>query len=109
MNYVYLIGAIIFEVVGTTLLKKTDGFSNYLFTGLMLGSYAISFFALSMAVKALPVSIVYATWSGVGIVLVSVAAYFLYKEKLDLAAILGMGLIISGVFIISFVSKTTAH
>jgi small multidrug resistance pump len=71
--------------------------------------YGVAFWGLSMVVKTMPLGIVYAIWSGMGIVLVSIAAVFVYQQKLDWPAVLGMGLIIAGVLVINLLSKTAAH
>lgn len=109
MIYVKLALAIIFEVVATSLLKRTEGFTHLPYTATMLAGYLLSFYFLSQVVKVLPVGIVYATWSGLGIVLISGAAYFLYRQALDLPAILGMGFIIIGVVLMNVFSKVAAH
>ncbi|QDK38160.1 multidrug efflux SMR transporter [Bdellovibrio sp. NC01] len=109
MIYVKLALAIIFEVIATSLLKKTEGFTHIPFTVTMLAGYLLSFYFLSQVVKVLPVGIVYATWSGLGIVLISTAGYFLYKQALDLPAVLGMGFIIVGVVLMNVFSKMSVH
>ena len=109
MIYLMLAISIILEVIGTSLIKMTNGFTNLPITGVMLLCYAISFFLLSQVVKVLPVGIVYATWSAGGIILVSAAAYFLYKQALDLPAIVGIALIVVGVVLINGFSKMGAH
>lgn len=109
MVYLLLALSIIFEVTATSLLKKTDGFANIPATLGTLVFYGFSFFLMSIVLRTLPVGIVYATWSASGIVLVSVAAYFLYKQTLDVPAIAGMALIIAGVIVINVFSKSAAH
>ncbi|WP_213977441.1 multidrug efflux SMR transporter SsmE, partial [Serratia marcescens] len=76
---------------------------------LVVLGYGVAFWGLSMVVKSMPLGIVYAIWSGMGIVLVSVAAVFVYQQKLDWPAIVGMGLIIAGVLVINLLSKATVH
>jgi small multidrug resistance pump len=71
--------------------------------------YAVAFFLLSVTVKSMPVGVVYAIWSGAGIVLVATVGYFAYGQKLDLAAIVGIGLILSGVLVVNLLSKTVGH
>ncbi|MFV9996865.1 MAG: multidrug efflux SMR transporter [Arsenophonus endosymbiont of Dermacentor nuttalli] len=105
----YLLMSIVAEVIATTLLKASDGFTRLLPSIVVVVGYCISFFGLSQVVKMMPLGIAYAIWSGLGIVLVSVAALFLYQQKLDWPAILGILLIISGVLIINLVSKTSIH
>ncbi|CDH19497.1 SMR family transporter [Xenorhabdus bovienii] len=105
----YLLIAIISEVIATTMLKASDGFSRLMPSIVVVIGYCFSFWALSQVVKVLPLGIAYAIWSGLGIVLVSVAAIFLYQQKLDLPAIIGMLLIIMGVLVINLFSKSTGH
>ncbi len=109
MVYIQLFVSVVFEVVATSLMKKTDGFTNLPITALMLACYGAAFFFMSIVVKTLPIGMVYATWSGLGIVLVSAVAYLVYKQVLDLPAIIGMTLIIAGVVLINVFSKTSAH
>ncbi|AJI93697.1 SMR family transporter [Yersinia ruckeri] len=108
-GFIYLIMAIVAEVIATTLLKASEGFTRLVPSIFVVLGYAIAFWGLSQVVKTMPLGIAYAIWSGLGIVLVSIAAAFLYQQKLDWAAILGMTLIISGVLVINLLSKTTLH
>lgn len=71
--------------------------------------YCVSFWALSQVVRMMPLGIAYAIWSGMGIVIVSAAAYFIYHQKLDLPAVIGMALIIAGVLVINLFSKSSVH
>lgn len=105
----YLMLAIISEVIATTMLKASDGFSRLYPSIVVVIGYCFSFWALSQVVKVMPLGIAYAIWSGLGIVLVSVAAVFLYQQKLDLPAIVGMILIIAGVLVINLLSKSASH
>lgn len=105
----YLILAIISEVIATTVLKASDGFSRLYPSIVVVLGYCFSFWALSQVVKVMPLGIAYAIWSGLGIVLVSVAAVFVYQQKLDLPAIVGMTLIIAGVLVINLLSNSTSH
>ncbi|HEK0315844.1 TPA: QacE family quaternary ammonium compound efflux SMR transporter [Proteus mirabilis] len=105
----YLILAIISEVIATTVLKASDGFSRLYPSIVVVVGYCFSFWALSQVVKVMPLGIAYAIWSGLGIVLVSVAAVFVYQQKLDLPAIIGMTLIIAGVLVINLLSNSTSH
>ncbi|MDE9540847.1 DMT family transporter [Xenorhabdus bovienii] len=105
----YLLIAIISEVIATTMLKASDGFSRLMPSIVVVIGYCFSFWALSQVVKVLPLGIAYAIWSGIGIVLVSVAAIFLYQQKLDLPAIIGMLLIIMGVLVINLFSNSGAN
>ncbi len=105
----YLILAIISEVIATTVLKASDGFSRLYPSIVVVVGYCFSFWALSQVVKVMPLGIAYAIWSGLGIVLVSVAVVFVYQQKLDLPAIVGMTLIIAGVLVINLLSNSTSH
>ncbi|WP_261122268.1 SMR family transporter [Serratia quinivorans] len=108
-GFMYLAMAIVAEVVATTMLKASEGFTRLWPSLVVVVGYAVAFWGLSMVVKTMPLGIVYAIWSGMGIVLVSIAAVFVYQQKLDLPAVFGMGLIISGVLVINLLSKTAAH
>lgn len=105
----YLMLAIISEVIATTMLKASDGFSRLYPSVVVVIGYCFSFWALSQVVRVMPLGIAYAIWSGLGIVLVSVAAVFLYQQKLDLPAVVGMTLIIAGVLVINLLSKSASH
>ncbi|MBD9482748.1 multidrug DMT transporter [Pseudomonas sp. PDM14] len=107
--YIYLAIAITAEVIGTTALKAVDGFSKPLPLALVIVGYGTAFWMLSLVMKSIPVGVTYAIWSGLGIVMISIAALFLYDQKLDLPALLGMGLIIAGVLVIQLFSSTTGH
>lgn len=108
-GYLYLAIAIAAEVVATTSMKAIDGFSKPLPLLLVIGGYGIAFWMLTLVVHTIPVGIAYAIWAGLGIVLVSIAALFIYQQKLDLPAVLGMGLIVSGVVVIQLFSSSTGH
>ncbi|EMO9115933.1 multidrug efflux SMR transporter SsmE, partial [Serratia marcescens] len=105
----YLTMAIVAEVIATTMLKASEGFTRLWPSVLVVLGYGVAFWGLSMVVKSMPLGIVYAIWSGMGIVLVSVAAVFVYQQKLDWPAIVGMGLIIAGVLVINLLSKASVH
>jgi len=107
--YIFLAIAIAAEVVATTSMKALDGFNKPLPLLLVVAGYGTAFWMLSLVVKTIPVGIAYAIWAGMGIVLVSIAAVFLYQQKLDLPAILGMALIVSGVVVIQLFSQSTGH
>ena len=107
--YAYLAAAIVLEVIGTSLLKASDGMSRWLpATGAML-SYAACFYLLSITMKSIPTGIAYAIWAGVGIVLTAIVGYVIFKQALDLPAFIGIALIISGVVVINLFSQTTGH
>lgn len=108
-GYFYLAIAIIAEVIATTSMKAVQGFSKPLPLLVVICGYVIAFWMLILVVRTIPVGVAYAIWAGMGIVLVSVAAMFLYGQKLDLPAVLGMGLIVCGVLVIHLFSKSTGH
>lgn len=109
MLYAMLVLAIVFEVLGTSAMQAAQHFTRLLPTLVMVVCYAVAFYFLSYTLKAIPVGIAYAIWSGLGIVLISVAGYFLFGQKLDFAALLGIGLIIAGVLVLNLFSKSTIH
>ncbi|WP_392559677.1 DMT family transporter [Orbus mooreae] len=107
--YILLFFAIICEVVATSSLKLSNGFSQLVPSIITVIGYAASFYLLSLTLKSIPVGVAYAIWSGIGIVLVSVIACFFFKQALDVAALVGMGLIMLGVIIINVFSSTSGH
>ncbi|PWJ85775.1 small multidrug resistance pump [Pseudaminobacter salicylatoxidans] len=108
-NYAYLIVAIVFEVIATTALKETNGFTRLGPSLVSVIGYALAFFFLSLTLRNLPVGVVYAIWSGAGIVLVTVIGWTWLRQALDLPAMIGMGFIVVGVGIINLFSKTLMH
>ena len=108
-HWVYLITAIVSEVIATSALKASTGFTKPLPSVVVVIGYLVSFYFLSLTLKTIPVGIAYAIWSGVGVVLISIVAWLLYGQKLDLPALIGMGLIISGVMVINLFSNTAGH
>ena len=109
LAYLQLGGAILLEVIATACLKQSEGMSRLVPTVTALAGYGVSFFLLSQVLKVVPMGISYGIWSGVGIVIVSIIGLFLFGQKLDLAALLGIGLIVAGVAVIQLFSKTAAH
>lgn len=109
MAYFYLFLAIICEVVSTSLLKASDEFRRLIPSIIVVLGYLGSFYFMTLSMRKLTVGTVYATWSGLGIVLVAIAGALFYKEKVDFAGIVGMGLIIAGVLVINLLSKTHSH
>ncbi|MCL7715345.1 SMR family transporter [Stenotrophomonas mori] len=107
--YLLLACAIVLEVIATSLLKASDGMSRPWPTlGSLLG-YGLCFWLLSLVMKTVPTGIAYAIWSGVGIVLISLIGLFVFKQKLDLAAMVGIGLICAGVMVINLFSRASVH
>jgi small multidrug resistance pump len=109
MKWLYLSIAIVSEVVGTSALKSSDGFTKLLPSILVILAYVTSFYFLSLTLRVIPVGIAYAIWSGVGIVLLSLIGWFLYGQKLDLPAFMGIGLITAGVVVLNTLSKVSTH
>ncbi|WP_024549566.1 EmrE family multidrug efflux SMR transporter [Siccibacter turicensis] len=101
--------AIVAEVIGTTLLKYSHGFTRLWPTLGTALCYGIAFWCLSRTLEHIPTGIAYAIWSGVGIVLISIAGWIFSGQKLDLPAMLGMGLIVAGVLVINLFSTSSAH
>nr|WP_315855347.1 SMR family transporter [Vibrio hangzhouensis] len=101
--------AIVAEVIATSFIPKTEQFTRLSPSLVVSVGYGIAFFLLSVTVKSMPVGIVYAIWSGAGIVLVATIGYFVYGQKLDLPAIIGIGFIISGILIVNLLSKSVGH
>lgn len=106
MSYFYLALAIVAEVIATSSLKATEEFTKPLPTVLMIVGYMLAFYFMTLAMRTIPLGVTYAIWSGLGIVLISTVGVFLYNEKLDLPALIGMGLIIAGVVVMKLFSKT---
>ncbi|OTQ75617.1 multidrug efflux SMR transporter [Gilliamella apicola] len=107
--YLLLLGAIICEVIATSSLKLSNGFTNLVFSIITIIGYSASFYILSLALKTIPVGIAYAIWSGIGIIIISLIAWIFLKQSLDLAALIGMGFIIFGVVIINLFSNISGH
>ena len=105
MHYFYLALAILGEVIGTSFLKATEDFTKLWPSLIVVLGYCTAFYFLPLSIKVIPVGIAYATWSGLGIVLVTIISIFLYKQVPDWAAIVGMALIITGVGVIQLFSK----
>lgn len=109
MNYLYLGIAIVAEVIGTTFMKESEGFTKLAPAIVTAVAYVIAFYFLSLTLRTIPTGIAYAIWSGTGIVLIASAAWAFQGQKLDTPAILGIGLIISGVVVMNVFSKAAAH
>ncbi|MFL1526257.1 DMT family transporter [Pseudomonas sp. O230] len=107
--YYYLAIAICSEVIATVSMKSVKGFSTPFPLMLVILGYSIAFWMLIIVVRTLPVGIAYAVWAGMGIVMISVAALFIYGQKLDTPAVLGMALIVAGVVVIQLFSKSAGH
>jgi len=108
-NFLFLFIAIIFEIIATSALKKSEQFTQLIPSIVTIIGYFAAFYFLSFAIKTIPVGIAYAIWSGVGIVLITAIGAIFFKETPDLPAIIGLALIMIGVIVINVFSKTTAH
>ena len=109
MPYLILALAILAETIGTTALQASQQFTRFWPSVLVVVAYALSFWLLSLTLKTMPVGVVYAIWSGLGIVLIALIGLTIFGQKLDLPAILGMGLILTGILVIHLFSKTAPH
>jgi small multidrug resistance pump len=109
MPYLALIGAIVAEVIGTSALQASQQFTRLGPSLVVVLGYGLSFYLMSVALKAMPLGIVYATWSGMGIVLIASIGWLVFGQKLDLAAVLGITLIVAGVLVIHVFSTTSTH
>jgi len=109
MTYILLAFAIVAEVIATSALAKTDGFTQPWPSVLAITGYGLAFFLLALVMRTVPVGIVYAVWSGAGIVLVAIAGWLIFGQKLDLPALVGLAMIIAGVLIINLLSKSVSH
>jgi small multidrug resistance pump len=109
MQYVYLFIAVVGEVIATSALKPSSGFTNLVPSVIVVFGYAVAFYFLSLTLHTMSVGIAYAIWSGLGIVLVSAIAWLRFGQALDTPAIIGMALILAGVIIINVFSQAAAH
>lgn len=107
--YLYLAAAIVLEVIATTCLKVSDGFTRLWPSVVTAVGYAGSFYCLSIALRTMSTGVAYAIWSGVGIVLISLLSWLLFKQRLDAPALIGMGLIMAGVIVINTFSRSVSH
>jgi small multidrug resistance pump len=109
MTYLYLITAIVFEVIGTAALQASEQFTRPKPLILTAFGYAVAFYFLSLVLRTMPVGIAYALWSGLGVVLITLVGLVWFGQRLDTAAIVGLALIIAGVAVINLLSKTVVH
>ncbi|SDX13349.1 DMT family transporter [Marinobacter mobilis] len=105
----YLVIAIVAEVIATTALKPSDGFSRVLPSLVVVLGYGVAFYCLALALKHIPVGVAYAIWSGVGVVAVTFLAWLFLGQRLDLPALAGMALIVAGVIVINLFSGSVSH
>ena len=108
-NWLLLFLAIVSETIATTALKSSERFSRPWPSTIVVIGYGISFYLLAHTLRTIPVGVAYAVWSGIGIVLITLAGWLVHDQKLDLPAFLGIGLIVSGVLVMNVFSRTSGH
>lgn len=108
-TFMTLMVAIALEVTGTTFLQKSEQFTKLIPTLATLLCYAASFYALSLVLRSMPLGLAYAIWSGLGMVLVAIIGVVLFHQKLDLPAMIGLALIVTGVLVINLLSNSASH
>jgi small multidrug resistance pump len=108
-NYLYLAIAVMFEVVATTALKETQGFTRLTPSLIVVVGYGFAFYFLALVLRTMPVGVVYALWSGAGILLVTAIGWLWFRQALDMPALAGMVLILAGVVVINLFSRTLVH
>lgn len=106
---IYLAVAIVGEVIATSFLRASAGFTQLVPSIVVVVGYCVTFYFFSLALQTIPVGIGYAIWSGIGIILVSIIAFFAYGQTLDLPALIGIGLILAGVLVINLFSHSSGH
>jgi small multidrug resistance pump len=109
MHYLYLMAAVLAETIGTTALHASQQFTRLLPSVIVVVAYGLSFFLMSLTLKVMPVGIVYAIWSGLGIVLIATIGFLVFGQRIDLPAIAGMALIITGILVIHLFSSSSGH
>jgi small multidrug resistance pump len=109
MPYVYLAISLVAEVIATSALKASDGFSKLWPSVIVVIGYGIAFHFLALTLKTIPVGVAYAIWAGAGVTIVAIVGWVLFGQKLDAPAIIGMAMIVGGVVIMQAFSKTTGH
>jgi small multidrug resistance pump len=109
MQWLLLSVAIVAEVIATSALKAADGFSRFGPSLIVILGYGVAFYCLSLALHTIPVGVAYAVWSGAGVALVTLIAWFFFGQSLDAPAIAGLTLIVAGVVVLNALSKSVAH
>lgn len=108
-TYLFLIAAIVAEVIATTALARSESFTRLVPSAIAIVGYAAAFWFLAFTLRVMPTGVVYAIWSGLGIVLIAAVAWVWFEQPLDLAAVTGMALILAGVLVINLFSDTVSH
>src|SRR5690554_350622 len=109
MHYIYLLIAIVGEVVGTSFMKQSEGFTRLGPSLVTAAGYIVAFYFLSLTLRTIPTGIAYAIWSGVGVILIAAIAWVFQGQRLDFPAIIGMGFIVAGVIIMNVFSTSVPH
>jgi len=109
MGYVYLAIAILAEVVGTSALKSAAGFTRLVPSLIVIAGYGTAFFFLSLVLRTIPIGVAYAIWSGVGVALIALIGWLVYRQNLDAGALVGIALVVAGVVVIQVFSRSAAH
>ena len=109
MPWIILLVAIMGEVIGTTALKASDGFTKWGYGGIAIVAYAMAFYFLSIVLKTMTVGVAYAVWAGVGVALVTIIGVVIFGQKLDFYGYLGIALIVSGVAVLNLLSGSATH
>ena len=109
MSYLYLIIAIVSEVIATSFMKQSDGFTKLVPSLVTVAGYAVAFYFLSLTLRTIPTGIAYAIWSAVGVVLIAAVAWLFQGQKLDTPAMIGMEFIVTGVVIMNGFSSSVDH
>jgi small multidrug resistance pump len=108
-TYLYLLTAVVFETIGTSALQASEQFTRLRPVLITLACYGMTFYFLSQALRGMPVGVAYAIWSGLGIILIALIGLIWFGQKLDTAALVGLGLIVAGVAVINLFSNTVTH
>ena len=108
-HYIYLILAVAAETIGTSALQASQQFTRLWPSVLVITSYAVAFYLLSLTLRHMPVGVMYAIWSGLGIALIALIGWLVFRQALDAPAILGIALIMAGIAIIQLFSQTASH
>lgn len=108
-TFFILLIAVTAEVVATSALKASEGFTRLLPSIIVVIGYGVAFTCLSLTLKTIPVGVAYAIWSGAGTALVALVGWLYFKQHLDLAAIIGLSMIVGGVIVLNVFSKMSAH
>ena len=109
LHYIFLIFAIIAETIGTTALQASHQFTRFWPSVLVVIAYGLSFYLLAQTLRVMPVGVVYAMWSGLGIVMIAAIGYLVFGQRLDMPAVIGIGMILCGILVIHLFSHTSPH